>query len=301
MPSTASDFSPSGGYTGGNDSTFHPFGILDNIQRQPAAVNNNNGAIVSPGLGGSGGGSGGIGGTGGVGDPGLFKGAVAQQAGDYDSIMAGYKNLGNINITPQQVDYEMSPYQTESMANLSNLAQTGGYSDQNIQDIRARSLSPIRSIYASAQSDLQRQKALAGGYAPGSAAASTKMARDLANTIGQTTTNVNAGIAQNVAQNKLSIAPTFASATQNENNARLQTESHNADMVNAINEFNAGLKSTALAGQTSLYGTTPALANMFGNQALQSRNLDISQQQVNQTAQERLISMLFGGGGGGAA
>ncbi len=263
--------------------------------------------LVNTGAGGGGnfgsGGSAGIkvgGGGGGIGpsspslgDPGLFAGAAKQQASDYDSIMAGYKNLGNINIIPQTVDYQPSDFQQQALGNLSDLSKTGGYSDQGIQDIRERSISPIRSIYSSAQQDLQRQKSLQGGYSPSSAAASTRMARDLSSKVGDITTNVNAGIAQNVAQNKLSIAPSFAGASQAESNARMQAESHNADIINAINEFNAGLKQSSLEGMKGLYGTTPALAQLFGSQALQSRSLDQNQQQINSSSQQGIMRLLM--------
>jgi hypothetical protein len=238
--------------------------------------------------------SGGVGPSFNVGDPGLFSGAVNTQSADYDRIMQGYKDmLGSRGITPNLAKYSTSPEVQGSLSRLANLADTGGYSAQGLQDIRERSISPIRSIYANAQQNLERKKSLQGGYSPSFNATTAKMSRDLADQIGSITTNVNAGIAQNVAQNKLAIAPSFASAAANENNARMQAETHNADVMNAIEQFNMGLKQSSLEGMRGLYSATPGLANLFGSQALQSRNLDQNQQQINMQGQQGLMRLLM--------
>lgn len=219
---------------------------------------------------------------------------VDTQASDYDNIMKSYRDLlsgGGVtaNITP----YQQSVDSQRALSKLDSLSSNGGYSDQDIQDIRERSVSPIRSIYASAQQNLNRSKNLAGGYSPNSAAAIAKMARESSSQIGDITTNVNAGIAQNRAANKLSIAPSYASASQNENQARTQVEQHNADTINQINQFNQGLKLSSLEGMKGLYGTTPALIKTFGDQALQSRSLDQNQQQVKNQSQQALLRQLL--------
>jgi hypothetical protein len=159
---------------------------------------------------------------------GLYNTAVEQQAKDYDNIMSGYKGFNS----------------SAPMQNFSELAATGGYSEQGKQDLRERGVSPIRSIYANANRDVDRQKALQGGYSPNYTAAKTKLARDLSQDIGDRVTSVNAGIAQNVASNRVGLAPGLASQSF-----------------------------APLSGQASLYGTTPALANTFGNQAMNSAQL----------------------------
>lgn len=169
-----------------------------------------------------------------AGSYGLYNTAVGQQAGDYSSIMQGYKNLSS----------------TPGYQNLASLATTGGYSPEDIANIRERGISPIRSIYASAQQNVERNKALQGGYAPNYGAVQAKLAREMSGAIGDQTTKVNADIAQRVAQNKIGLAPTFAAQEE-----------------------------APLKAQQSLYGTTPALSNLFGNQALQAAQL---QNQINQ-------------------
>jgi hypothetical protein len=173
-------------------------------------------------------------GSGVTGSYGLYNTAVGQQATDYGNIMKGYQNLSS------------SPgYQ-----NTANLAQTGGYSDADQAAIRERGISPIRSIYASAQQNVDRNKALQGGYSPNYGAVQAKMSRDMSTQIGDQTTKVNADLAQNIAQNKMQMAPQFAAQA-----------------------------AQPLQNQQSLYGTTPALSNLFGNQALQAGQL---QNNINQ-------------------
>lgn len=159
---------------------------------------------------------------------GLYNTAVEQQAGDYGNIMQGYKNLAN----------------GPAMQNLGELASTGGYSEADKANLRERGISPIRSIYAGANRDVDRQKAIQGGYSPNYGAVKTKLARDLSSQIGDQVTNVNAGIAQNVAQNRVGLAGTYA-------NAAMQP----------------------LQGQQSLYQATPGLAALYGNEAYKSANL----------------------------
>lgn len=148
----------------------------------------------------------------------VYNSGVQQNAEDYGNIMGGYKNF----------------LQT---------AQSGGYTPQETADVRARGISPIRSIYSSANRDVDRQRSLQGGYSPNFAATKAKMAREMSDTIANKTTDVNATLAQNIAQNRLSAVP------------------------------------NALHGMQGLYGTTPALASTFGNQALQGAHL---QNQITQ-------------------
>jgi len=300
------------------------------------------------------------------GNPSTFTAAANQQASDYDKIMAGYDNLiastqanpvtagtassGQVSaperinpsqvnfgsVTPQTSRYQQSGDVTSSLAGLSDLATTGGYTPQGIADIRERDISPIRSIYANARQNTERTKALGGGYSPNFNATTAQMARDEAGQIGGITTAANAGIAQNVASNRIAAAPAYASASANANAAQTEADKHNADIVNQINQYNSqgraavdannaanslgaqqfnssaltgvntgnvnravgtsqfnvqsaldaakanqGTISSALAGKTNLYGTTPALTNTFGNQVTQAAQLGQNQQQIN--------------------
>lgn len=260
------------------------------------------------------------------GNPASFTAAATQQAGDYDQIMKNYQGVLNKSnnspvgytptnfspIAPSLAQYSQSPDVTSSLSNLSGLSNTGGYDQQGISDLRARGISPIRSIYANAQQNLERAKGLSGGYSPGLNATTAKMAREEADQIGKITTDVNAGIAQNVASNRLSAAPQYAQAAAGANQAQTQSSQNNAAIMNQINQFNAqnalannqmnsqgalaaaqqnrqtGLG--AVNGMTSLYGTTPALTNTFGNQVMQANSANQNQQQINNQKQQQAVA-----------
>jgi hypothetical protein len=261
------------------------------------------------------------------GNPATFTAAANTQASDYDTIMKSYSDilaksaanpLTSQSVTsrymvPQTSNYQQSADVTGSLANLSDLATTGGYSAQGIEDIRARDIAPTRGIYAQAQQEAERAKALGGGYSPNFNAAQAQMARDESNQISNIDTAANAGIAQNVASNRIAAASPYAAASSSANAAKTAADARNADIINQINmaneqnrlgssEFNSAgslqaqtaNKSTALGatgGQTSLYGTTPALTKTFGDQTMQATGAGQSQQQIDQQKQRDLFSL----------
>lgn len=269
-----------------------------------------------------------------------------------------FSSISSNKIDPQLAKYEESSDVDSALSRLSELEQTGGYTEAGKADIRARSIAPTRSIYSSAQENLKRQRALTGGYSPNFNAAQTQLARDESDQIGDINVKANASIAQAVASNRLAAAPAYAEAAAREEAARNALQQRNADIVNQINamneqnrlnaaefnaqgaqrtnqfniagrervgEFNAGVlnainqanaanslesqkfnssantgaqqfnteamleanrnrNSTILGGiegMRNLYGTTPALTNLFGNQVTQAKQLDQNQQQIN--------------------
>src|SRR6266704_6900706 len=155
------------------------------------------------------------------GDPSNFAAGASTQAGDYDTMMESYRDLAANyaknpvtagTVTPQVTPYKQSSDVTGSLSDLSNLATTGGLSEGDIQNIRERDISPIRSIYSNAQQNVERQRALGGGYSPNFNASQAAMARDESSAIGDRTTAANAGIAELQQRGKLSAAPAYASA-----------------------------------------------------------------------------------------
>ena len=248
------------------------------------------------------------------GSPNTFSTAVGTQAGDYDKIMDAYRQLGTRQTTFNPLTPQLPPGYTQSadtasaLSSLKGLTATGGYTPEGIADIRARGIAPIRSIYSSAQRDLSRQKNLSGGYAPGMGAVTDKLAREQADIIGKTTTDVNAGIAENVARNRLAAAPQYAGTAQAEDRARMAREEANANIINEINKVNESIRLQVQAannqnllssaeGMKSLYGTTPALAQTFGNQVAEATQLGQNQQQINnqqKARQQDLAASVFG-------
>jgi hypothetical protein len=130
-------------------------------------------------------------------------------------------------------------------------AQTGGFSPEDLSAIRSRSMSPMASVYSNANREVDRSRALQGGYSPGFGVLKARMAREQGQGMADASTNTEAAIAQLVQQGKLE----------------------------------------GLRGGSSLYGTTPGLTNMFGNQALGYDELGFRKSQGS-TGLDRNLSRL---------
>ena len=139
----------------------------------------------------------------------------------------------------------------EVFGRYGEFADTGGYSSDDLANIRARAVSPIRSIYSGARRDIDRQRSLQGGYSPNRTAALAKMAREQSYTTADANTNVEAAIAQMVQQGKLA----------------------------------------GMGGQAGLYGTSPGLAGTFGSQALDAQGLQnqSAQAMIQNRAQSQMM------------
>lgn len=79
---------------------------------------------------------------------------------------------------------------------------TGGYSDKDIQNLRARSLSPLVSTFSNANNEINRTRSLQGGYSPNTTAALAANARNLGYGAADASTNVEAGLADSIRQGK---------------------------------------------------------------------------------------------------
>lgn len=232
--------------------------------------------------------------------------AIPQQAGDYDEIMQGYRNIlgqggggyddainkykgflesGGGDFTP--AEYKQASEWGESYNKLKDLADTGGLSESDRADLRARGVSPIRAIYANMNRNLDRQRALQGGYSPNYGAVAAKLAREGSESIAGGIQNVNAEIAKMVQEGKLKATPELANMAAGKNNLINQIGLANSENKlkasqlktsalegygNLINQKNQ-VPLDALKGMTSLYGTTPALVNTFGNQVMQQAEM----------------------------
>lgn len=235
----------------------------------------------------------------------LYNSGVQQNAEDYSGLMKNYQDLYAKSqavpqltpgkYTPQMTQYNASPDYTSAMQNLTGLSQSGGYNPDELANLRERAISPIRSIYAGANREVDRNRALQGGYSPNYNATKAKMAREQSSSIADQMTNVNAGIAQNVAQNRLGVAPQLANIAQQESGLQNQMNTNNSNTANTAAQFNLDLPFKAgaynqntqdmmlkaLSGQSNLYGTTPAMSNLFGNQAMTAAQLQQLMKQQN--------------------
>jgi len=93
--------------------------------------------------------------------------------------------------------------QPQAFAGFQQFAQTGGFSPQDLTNIRARAVSPVRAVYANAQRNVNRQRSLQGGYSPGFGAMQTRMAREQGQTTSDAGINAEAGISEMVQKGKL--------------------------------------------------------------------------------------------------
>jgi hypothetical protein len=265
--------------------------------------------------------------TGDTGDP--YSAAVHQQASDYDEIMGNYRNLFGSSqsrpelklnpLQPQQTNFTSQSYTpTEGFndlrSKLNTNTETGGYSPEDLNALRARGISPIRAIYAAALRNISRQKNLSGGYAPNYGALQAKLAREQSAALGDANIKVNADIADRVASGKQFALSTLAPMAAQDNQLSNAANANNAAGMNRVSEFNANARSeadrinasmlaeferinaananqvfdnkmNATQGMQSLYGTTPALTQTFGNQVLASN----AQKMQGQTATNSAI------------
>jgi hypothetical protein len=233
-----------------------------------------------------------------------------QNMQDYSNIMGGYQNFANNLGGPTNFDYqtvkatnpaeqkESYGYLRGAIPGYRDFAQTGGYSPTDIQELRARGISPIRSAYGNTMMEMNRARALGGsGGAPNYIAAASKAQREMPGQMADAMTGVNAQLADAIRQGKLAglsgmtgIGSTMGGLASADAGRMLQAgmANQNADLqAQQLSEQSLqNLRQSqlaALSGQTNLYGTTPALASTFGNQALNAYQNRINmEQQRNQ-------------------
>ena len=215
---------------------------------------------------------------------------------DYGNIMGGYQNFSNslggptkfsnqtVTAANPKEQQESYGYLRDTMPGYRDFAQTGGYSPTDIQELRARGVSPIRSAYSNTMMEMNRARALGGGDAgaPNYIAAASKAQREMPGQMADAMTGVNAELANAIRQGKLAglsgmagVGSTMGGLASADAGRMLQAgmANQNADLQRQqLSEQSLqNLRQSqlaALSGQTSLYGTTPALASTFGNQAL---------------------------------
>ena len=226
-----------------------------------------------------------------------YQNVADQQQQQHNDLMGGYAEWRDKSITPtvaainarvpkaftfDRVNYERDTSTFgKAIEGYTNFADTGGYSSQDIQELRARGISPIRSAYSNAMQGIDRQRALQGGYSPNYTAAAAQMQRELPQQLSDATTNVNAGLADAIRQGKLAGLGGLTGIGGQEGgwkmNAALANQGADLQAQQATEQAlsahdNRKLAAQELLGssfdrQRSLYGTTPGATATFGNQA----------------------------------
>ncbi len=248
-----------------------------------------------------------------------FQEAIPTQAEDYDEIMQGYRDimgggndpyagviskyeseLSNPKNQFKDVSYTEAPEFGKSFEQASEYAKTGGLSESEQGSLRARAISPIRSIYANMSRNMDRNRRLGGGFSPNYNASAARVAREGSEQIGQTTTNANAAIAEMVQKGRLAMTPEMGRLATSKNDLMNQVNlgnqsnrvkaqdnvSGNLSGMRSALDSQAGRKTDALRGMTSLYGTTPALDSTYGD--ITQKQQTINNQAKNDFATNKL-------------
>lgn len=232
---------------------------------------------------------------------------VGKNFGSYDQIMNNYQDLynnagsgggyggdqrfGHGSYTPQTYDYT-DPF--NSYGGYSEFSKTGGFSEADKQNMRERNIAPTRSIYDSAQRGIDKQRALQGGYSPNYTAAKAKSARDMSQQISDINVASNAGIAEMVQKGRLAglggmsnIEGQRLGAEIDKNKFAALQKNWAEEQTGADRRFGASMyedpmkyKLAALQGMTGLYGTTPAMAQLFGDQVLKNQSQILTGQEM---------------------
>jgi hypothetical protein len=220
----------------------------------------------------------------------LYGPQTQRQLGDYGNIMGGYQGFretlpkGNeylSNFLKGGISGEGGGSLAPATSAFSSLSSSGGFSPGDIASIRARAIAPVHGIGDMLRRNIQRTAAVRGtGGSPNTAAALAKSARDTAYAAGDTGVNAEAEIAKLTQAGKMAGAQGLASTL-------LGGRGQDLSAINAA----TGLDLDALKGMTGLYGTTPALSQLFGQQALASSG----QQLQGQDLSNQLMQMIMSG------
>lgn len=213
-----------------------------------------------------------------------------------DSLMGAYSNLlgmapgmfapsygGYSNLASQGAGASFDPSYRSGLANSSNgygeFSKIGGFSQNDINNFRARSSVPIRAVYANANSDIDRQARLSGGQGANYNATKSRLARELAISLGDASTNTEASLADLIRSGKLSGLSGLAG-----NSVAGQGLQNSIDSLNASTRLGAlgGMTSNAssglsamlsgLGGLSNLYSSAPGTAALSSGNALNSSN-----------------------------
>lgn len=244
-----------------------------------------------------------------------YNNSVGRDTADQAGIMGGYRNFASsfrpTNQRPAELG-ESYGYLREAMPGYREFAETGGYSPQDVQELRARGIAPIRAAYGNTMMEMDRARSLGGASgAPNYIAAASKAQREMPGQMADAMTGVNAGLADSVRQGRqfglsgmTNTGQAMGGLSSAEAGRDLQAQMANqgADLQ-AQGMGEQSLQSmrqsqlASLGGQASLYGTTPGQASMFGNQALNAYQQRAGMEQMrNQFGQSMLDSQLRGYG-----
>lgn len=209
--------------------------------------------------------------------------AVPMQMDDYRSIMDQYKSYASGPqkdigmVGAERVNYNRSAEMDKAMKGYSGFADNGGFSGDDLTNMRSRALSPVSSVYNNMQNEMSRQKNIQGGYSPNFNAASAKMRSGTSQQMSDVLQQVNGEIARMTQQGKLSglqgLGGLANADTGFDQNAQMANQS--AGLQAGLANQRAGMydpRLQAINAQAGMFGQTPgfsnfAAQNILGNQS----------------------------------
>ena len=215
-----------------------------------------------------------------------FTVAANQGEQDYGNIMGQYGSF--LNQSP--VQYNAPRQNFGAYSGYQDFANTGGFSDQNISDIRARSNAPIRGIYEQGIQNIDRNRSLSGGYSPNANAAQAKMAREMSYAAADQSLNTEARLAEAIRSGKLAGLGGMTGIDTSRMSEGLQNAAQ--DVSTQLANRSQGLQ--AISGMRDLYGTAPGAAGMYGQLLGQSNAQMNDIQQLRQALANMMIQAQLG-------
>lgn len=212
--------------------------------------------------------------------------AADRSEADYNNLSNNYSSF----MGRSPISYNPSNQNFGAYGGYEDFSRTGGYSEEDKQNIRARANAPIRATYANAQNNLSRRNVLAGGNLANAGASQARMARELSYSLGDQSLNTEAMLAEAIRSGRLAGLGGMTG---------IDTSRMQEGLANAGQNLNAqGMESDrllrAMSGQTSLYGTTPGQTSMYGNQMLNSSGQGLQAQQIQQQLMQAILSGSLG-------
>ncbi len=154
-----------------------------------------------------------------------------------------FKNVGETGAT--------TPEQLENLRGygvFKDFANTGGFSDADQANYRARGLSGVPSLYEGMRRDLGNRMAVSGGYGPGFDYAGSQLARDRARSIADTNLGVETNLANMIREGRKWGASSGSGAEQNILDRQMNAMGQGSGLAQAIANQRASAAASSRAG-----------------------------------------------------
>jgi hypothetical protein len=201
--------------------------------------------------------------------------------GDYTDIMNQYRSIaggggvvgggggggGDFSYGAEAWSPELMSYKDpfNSYTGFQEFSNTGGYSKDDVANLRARGTAPIRAAYANAEREVARQRALQGGYSPNAFALQGRMAREQGQLGADAMQNVEGGLVEARNTGRLSGLSGMTDIEKQRLAADLKVNEYNTGIKNTAARENVGARNAAASVEcTSRYDLTLWYYSRYG-------------------------------------